>query len=293
MFSKIIFILSFLLFLAGCSGVQTFPNMARAGDTVSITMGWQKNFKRSNTTVTITPSVGAPVIYQANDAALRAIVNFYPDPVSWIVVGTDIKKNAGFNDGYVYGSTINNNFTDGDHDWWQTTAFVDLPLTLPVGEATIQFTNDIGESRSSIVEIVSGNGSAESFNAKGNGPLSSGQLASLERSPYLEVSFNAVQIPYAIEMNFSYLGAIHVVNPRSSIKNIIWSGDGSNLKVMLLPAKTQLLEKMHDFKFYIAGEAALKDVQNFKPIALESMQAFDINGNVMTGISISIVANIN
>lgn len=282
----------FLIALAGCSGVQTFPNMARAGDTVSIGMGWQKQFKRSNTTVTITPSVGAPIVYLPNDPALRAVINLYPDPVSWVVVGTEIQKDVGFNDGHTYGSIINNIFTDGDNDWWQTTAFVDLPDTLPLGAATIEFSNSNGDSASSSVEIINGVGAQDAFNASGNGPLSQGQLSALERSSYFEVSFTAVEVPYAIELSFSYLGDVHVVNPRSSVKNIIWSGDGSTLKVMLLPAKSQQLVNLHDFKFYITGEAALQVVQQVHALALQSIQAFDINGNVLTGIGVSIDANL-
>lgn len=289
-------LLSLLLVLpvfSGCSGVQTFPNVVRAGETTAVGMGWQKKFKRSNTTVTIIPSSGEPVVYQPDNPAVRAIINLYPDPVSWIVVGTETQQDSIYSYGYSYGTVINTNFTNGDQDWWQTTAFVDLPDTLPSGIATIQLMNDVGETVSSTVEIVNGAGLADVFNASNNGGLTNSQLASLERSPYFEVLFNGAVIPYAIELEFSYLGKIHVVNPRASIKNVIWSGNGSTLKVMLLPAKKEPLNNFLDFKFYIAGEGAMQFVQDIQPLILQTMHAFDINGNPVSGLNISINANIN
>lgn len=292
MFKLLISLLMLLFFLSGCSGVQTFPNMARAGDTVSVGMGWQKQFKRSNTTVTITPSVGDPIVYLPGDPAVRAIINLYPDPVSYLVVGTDTQTNESYKSGYTYGTIINGTFTDGDHDWWQTTAFVDLPDFIPPGQTTVQFTNDSGESTSSVVEVISGVGQADAFNANGNGPLDSNQLESMERASYFEVSFNGVEIPYAIELEFTYAGDLHVINPRASMKNVIWSGDGSLLKVMLLPAQGDALTNFHDFKFYIAGQGALQVIQDIQSLQLQSMQAFNINGESMTGVNAAIVANI-
>jgi len=292
MFKVIFSALLLLMLLTGCSGVQTFPNMARAGDTVSVGMGWQKQFNRNNTTVTITPSVGAPIVYQPNEPAIRAMINLYPDPVSWLVVGTDTQTDSSFNSGYTYGNIINSVFTDGDHDWWQTTAFIDLPDSLPPGAAVIELTNTNGDSASSSVEIISGVGISDEFDALGNGPLNQGQLAALERSSYFEVSFTGAEIPYAIELEFTYVGIMHVVNPRASIKNVIWSGDSSLLKVMLLPAQVNALVNFHDFKFYIAGQGTRQFVQDIQPLTLQTVQAFDVNGNVITGVNVSVNANV-
>lgn len=291
---KVLLALFFILpIFSGCSGVQTFPNAVRAGETAAIGMGWQKKFKRSNTTVTITPSNGNQIVYQPNDPAIRAIINLYPDPVSWLVVGTDTQTDVFYNNGYTYGNIINSNFTNGDHDWWQTTAFIDLPIVISPGIATIAFSNSNGDFSSSVVEIVSGSGVADDFNAEGNGPLNADQLSSLERAPNFEVSFTGPEIPYAMELKFSYMGDLHVVNPRASKKNIIWSGDGLILNVMLLPAKTESLNNFNDFKFYITGQGALQFVQDAHPITLQSIEAFDINGNKISGVGVSIDENIN
>jgi len=285
---KLFFSLVLLLpLIAGCSGVQTFPNMARAGDTVSVAMGWQKRFKRNNTTVTITPSVGEPVVYQPDDPAIRAIINFYPDPLSNIVIGTKTENDTFFKYGNTYGSLINSNYTDGDMDWWQTVAFVDLPSTMSEGEANIQLTNSDGDISNSIVNIIEGGGVAGLFNAEGVGPMTSTQLASLERASNFEVSINASVIPYAVEMEFTHTKKAIVINP-NELKNITWNDDGSLLKVMILPASSSPLTSLHDFKFYISGEAA---IEFFQDISVQTVKAYDVNGNDIPGVSVSLVAD--
>jgi len=285
----VVSVLFLIMVLSGCGGVQTFPNTARQGETVSISMGWKKEFKRSNTTVTITPSSGNPIVYFPNDPAIRAIANLYPDPVSWLVVGTESSR---YDNSYgaSYGDAINNYFTNNDNDWWQTVAFIDLPAVLPLGSTSIQLTNSLGFSFTSIVEIVEGAGSSAIFNAELNGPLSSGQLVSLERSPHYEVLFNSDLIPYAIELKFSHdpflfsyeNGRAHVVNPRGNVKSILWSGDVTQLKVVLMPAGQLALKNINDFKFYIAG--------GISGLTLIDMQAFDENGNSVSGVNVNISA---
>jgi len=289
--------------IQGCSGEKSFSNTARAGDTVALALGWQKHFKRSNTTVSIIPSSGPPITYLPNDTAVRAIINLYPDPLSWMVVGTETTFNESgqqqqfnnkYQNAYNYGLFISNLFTENDKDWWQTTAFVDLPITLPTGTATIVFTNALGDSKSSIVNIIPGTGSAAIFDAEKNGPLSSGQLEALERSINYEISFNSLVIPYAIEIQMNHnpdfsnsgrlgAGVVYVANPRGDIKNITWSDTGTQLKVILLPADMKTLSDMSDFKFYVTGGVS--------GLTLLDVQAFNNTGNPMPGITASITQN--
>jgi len=298
---KLIF--SFLLLLPliiGCSGVQTFPNMARAGDTVSVSMGWQKRFKRSNTTITITPSMGAPIIYQPNDPAIRAIINFYPDPLSNIVIGTKEGDDTFFRNGNTYGSLINSVHTEGDMDWWQTVAFIDLPSTLQMGEVNIELINTDGDIANSLVNIIEGTGDVDVFNAEGLGPMNHTQLTSLERASNYEVSIISAIIPYAVEFEFTYNApnvsfpytekAI-VVNP-NVVKNVVTSDDGVTLKVMVVPASLAPLTSLQDFKFYISGSAVNEALNTSPGLTLNSLKAYDVDGNVIAGVSESIVQDL-
>jgi len=289
-----------IIVLQGCAGLKSFPNSARAGETVALGLGWQKNFARSNTTVTITPSSGSPITYLPNDPAVRAIINLYPDPVSWMVVGTETTFNdAGqqqqfnnkYQNAYNYGSLIESIFTNNDKDWWQTTAFVDLPSTLSTGTATIVFTNTSGNSKSSTVEIITGAGSTDVFDAEINRSLTPKQLGALERSTNYEVSFTSSTIPHAIEVQMTHsadyanggTGVVYVANPRGDIKNVTWSDTGTQLKVILLPTDLTVLTNMNDFKFYVTGGITGLNYQNIK--------AFDINGNSLAGVTVSIAQN--
>lgn len=282
------FVVMYGLILSACSGVQTYPNKASAGDTVTVGLGWQKNFNRENTTVHITPSVGPVITLEPGNPAVRAMINFYPDPVSYLLVGRETDQDENFNYGATYGFMIDTYFTGGDKDIWQTAAFIDLPVTMPLGDALIELENDAGESVTSSVLVVEGQGSSDQFDAQYNGPLTQLQLSSLERSPHYEVAFSGTDIPYAIELIISHApvidhggsGKVYIVNPRGDIKNLFWSDTGTLLKVQITPTSVSVLNNFHDFKFYLAG-----GVQS--PVIGE-VRGYDINGNLLNGITASL-----
>lgn len=273
-------------FLSGCMGARTFHEYARAGDTVAVAAGWKQKFSRDSITVTITPSSGVPVVYAPNNPAVRAVVNMYPDPVSSLVVSTesgqDLTPYA-----QTYGSMVTGNLTKGEKDWWQTTVFINLPSTLPLGTATIDISNPSGETVSSTVDIVAGTGSPNSFYTS-LGPLNVNQLASMERVAHYTISFAGNSIPYAIQLDLSHspdvdrggTGRAYVINPRGDLKNVTWSDTGTSLRAIIMPAKGQALSTIKDYKFYVAGGITGLQVVNVK--------AFDINGNPVAGVTASI-----
>ncbi len=276
-------------FVVGCAGVNTYPAFARAGDTVSIAAGWKQNFSGNKITITITPSSGSPIVYNPGDPAVRAVINLYPDPASSLIVSTETGQDlTPFATNY--SDVINSNvFTDGDKDWWQTAVFVDLPDTLPPGPVTIDISSNSGETASSTLEIIDGIGQVDSFEAEINGGLSAPQLESMERFSHFQVSFNAAVIPYAIQAEFSHFadrdnggnGKAYVVNPRGDLKNVSWSDDGTNLKVILVPAQAKYLSNMKDFKFYVSG--------GIGGLILNNVQAVDSAGNPVTGVTANVL----
>lgn len=283
---KIIFILS-IANLVACSGVQTFQSSLRAGDTAAIAAGWKQNFSRDKITVTITPSSGLPVTLLPGDAAVRAVVNMYPDPISSMVISEATNQDiTPFAQTYALGTSF---YTLGDKDWWQTTVFIDLPASLPVGLATVEISNLAGASVLSTVNIVSGIGQPELFEVDQNGPLNTDQFAALERVDHFVVSFSGNVIPHAIQVSFSHdadvtsggLGKVYVSNPRGDLKSISWNDDGINLQVLLTPTGMQSVSDLVDFKFYVAG-----GVTN---LAALDVIAVDINGLPVLGVSASVV----
>jgi hypothetical protein len=279
-----------LLTQFGCVGAKTFHELARPGDTVALAGGWKQHFTRSNITVSITPASGSPIVYPPNHPDIKAVLNLYPDPVSSLLVspqvGQDMTPGA-----QIYASAVSDLFTQGDNDWWESTVFVNLPTSLPLGVATISVSNPEGESMSSDVEIVSGSGKANTFSTQTGGNINGNQLASLGRVSHYLVRFSGSTVPYSIQLDLVHspdmdqggTGRAHVVNPRGDIKNAAWRDDGTNLRLILSPAKPQTLTQLSDFKIYVTG--------GITGLQLQSIKAVDIDGNPVAGISANITLN--
>ncbi|MCA1804323.1 MAG: hypothetical protein LC646_03000, partial [Xanthomonadaceae bacterium] len=241
-------------------------------------------------TVTITDAMGNQTVLAPGNPAVRAVVNFYPDPVSNVVVsreaGLDTSAYAGN-----YASQIMNNYTGGDKDWWQTVVFVDLPLGMFEGDATVLL-NTPQESATSVVTIVPGTGSPNPFSAYfpwgTSFNMTEPQLQSLSRASHYEVSFTGGVVPAGIQLQLSHdpdidqggSGRAVVINPVGVVKNVHWVDNGTTITVMLLPASGGTFIDMRDFKFYVAG-----GVGN---LAISSVQAYDLNGNSVTGVAANI-----
>lgn len=292
MINRMLLIITLIIItqLHGCAGTKTFPNAVRAGDTASVALGWQKKFLPHNTTVIITPETGNPVTLLPNDPAIRSIINLYPDPVSYMVIGTETRQGGSiYNYGNTYGDMVNNVFTGQDKDWYQTVAFIDLPVSLPTGNTTIELINDDGETASSTIEIIEGSGAPALFEAEMNGALTRTQMSSMERAYSYEVICSGDTIPAAVEMTISHdAGTVYVVNPRGDLKNLNWTDDGSTLKVYMISTKLDSPTHIKDFKFYIAG--GYRDL-SLQLLEVQEVKAYDRDGVEVTGVVASIVSN--
>lgn len=289
-YSKLLFLPLFLVILAGCSGVKTYPAMARAGDTVAIAAGWKQHFSRNEIVVTITDANGITTTYLPGDPAVRAVVNLYPDPVSSIIISEETNQDL-TPYAQIYSSSVNTNITSDDKDWWQTSVFIDLPSTMATGSASINIGSVSSETSSTTLEIIGGTGTVENFQTE-FGPLNPDQLASMERVGHYIISFTGSVIPYGIQVELSHLpdvnnggaGKVYVVNTRGDLKNINWVDDGaSTLKVLLTPSQPKVLDNMKDFKFYVAG--------GIDGLIVNNVIAVDVNGNPVSGVVASIATN--
>lgn len=265
--------------LAGCAGTRSFHDYARAGDTIAVAAGWAHHLQRGNIEVAIIDSAGTPTTYtpgQAGYEAVRGSINFYPDPLSGLVLSdrlsTDVTPSA-----LLYSELVNQESTGDDRDWWETVVFIDLPDPMAIGDATVTIT-DLGtppqETVSSIVTIVPDEtgigtgGTPNIFKAKLPGlaqfNLQDSHFQSMERADHFVISFSAVTVPHAIQIDLTHdqdeahggAGTPYVVNPVGHIKNVSWAPTGTNgtdLRVIILPTKDGEISTMNDFKFYVAG----------------------------------------
>lgn len=287
---KLVMIISrckyFLIFmtatiLASCSGDKTFNDYARAGDTIAIATGWKKNFHRENITVTITPSFGPDIVIPPDDPAIRASINFYPDPLSSAIISRETGTNQTIF-AKTYAQTLSANFTNGDKDWYQTTVFIDLPVNLPIGLTQIMVSNTEGADATSKVEIIEGVGTPSTFTAEFSTDLTRYHLDSFSRVEHYIISFSGNEIPHAIELLLTHdpdatvggSGDTFAVNPLGYKKNLFWTDDGTSMKVILTPTKIDIIDNLLDYKFYIAG-----GVTNVNVL---SVTAYNNNGEEIT-----------
>lgn len=302
-----IFLLTLIaVVITGCASTQTFSTVARAGDTVALAVGWQKTLSRDNVRVIITPASGSPVVYQANDPAVRGIINLYPDPVSNLVIGTNLNDSLGV-DATTIGSGINQYVTGNDRDWWQTTMFLDLPSTLSTGTARITIKDAAMGTiiQSSNVEIVPGTGTPNDFriyvpggttvdslsinltsSGVNSGGFYSNALLSLERAQHLTLSFDkpasSTPCPQALQVQLSHDPAINqswVSSPRGDIKNVNWRDDGATITLLITAASDNAIADMKDLNVYIAGPVT------GLAVVPDSLRAYDANGDVITGVT--------
>ena len=283
-FTKSLLTLFSALLLIGCAGTKTFHELARPGDTIAVAAGWMHHLQRDNITVTITDSASNATTYTATpgnpDPNVRASINFYPDPVSSLVVSNRIGENLTPSAG-TYAQLIDANSTldpatgESDNDWWETVVFVDLPDPMMPGAATVDITaNDAsGESISSGYMIVGEDDGTGSGMVTGGQPntfsgklgefvtfdLNEDQLKSMERLNHHVVTFSGTTLPHAIQIDMTHdgTGTPYVVNPVGSIKSISWADDAGTtpnlLRVILMPSEDAAIDAFVDFKFYVTG----------------------------------------
>lgn len=295
---RFVFIMLILPLIYACTATESFPNAARAGDTVALALGWNKvNINRNKIRVTITDVNGAVTTINPGDPALRALTNLYPDPVSRLMVGYALGYEAEptLQQGYTSGVYINS-VTSGDNEWNQTTVFLDLPTSLPEGPAQINVIDTATDKvvgGAQAIEILPGEGSPNPMyvaNDPDASGLTPGEAATLERGVYSTVKITGNKIPHAVQLELSRTvdGTLTwVVNPRGDIKNLTWGDTGSTIKVIMTPASGGTPGSVKDFKFHVAGGVT--------GLALVpgSLKAYDINGAPLTGVNATITNYVN
>lgn len=277
--------LTLLSLLGGCGGVNTFTTSAQPGSTIAVPAGWRHGFTRDSIAVTITDSASNVIMYPVGDERIRAVTNLYPDPVSSLVVDTRINHPNN------YGVTINDYQTDGDNDWWQTLVVLDLPTELATGQATVQLDGPDSESFGPVyLNVLPGVGTPDPLQAGfafGDVTLSTDMLAALGRAPHYTIQFSGATMPHAIEITLTHdpdstaggTGRALAINPRGDLKNLSWSDDGVNMRVILMHASNMTAGNIKDYKFYVSG-----GIDN---LSINSVTAFDESGGVMQGITAS------
>jgi hypothetical protein len=273
----IIILLALIYIVIGCSTTETFPVIARAGDTVALPIGMKTGITRSNLQVTFNNSTAYLPGEPASRPVVRAVVNLYPDPVSKLVVGDETNQDLGTY-ANLYGGALENTIANFDKEWWNTVVFLDLPDNLPTGTNTIDMVAGTQALNQANIEIINSNGAPNPFDTNEGGSLLPEMVMSMERAEHYTITFqnnSSSTVPYAIQVEFQHDtstgGVPYIINPRGDIKNVSWSENNGDINVILIPTHSPL-GRLIEFKFYIAG--------NIGGLQVISTQSYDINGKL-------------
>lgn len=171
------------LLLAGCTSVNTFPNIARPGDTISFMVGGSAQARKENVSVTLTDSAGQSFDLQAL-GLVRSVFNLRADGRA---VGQHYSP---YLDSYI-------SWAFG-HEPLQTVMVTDLPANAAPGSATLTVTlNGIADNSSGTgagpftvsLEIIPGSGSPEQFLHPTLGATPPVDFAQLETAPNAQITF--------------------------------------------------------------------------------------------------------
>lgn len=283
-FLRMLFILATAAGLISCGSLRTFHEYARVGDTVAIPVGMKPGFSKDNITVTLTPSSGPQIVLPATDPAIRAVINLYPDPVSSMRISKELGQDlTPFARTYfdAMNTTANN-----DQDMYQTTVFLDIPATLLGYEGLLSVDISNGtQTHTATLDIIPGAGSPNTFDSDFDGGLllDGNMLDSLARTDHATINISSpLGVPAAVELELTHdgTGTPFVVNPTGVRKSIFWSDNGTTIKIIMMGAKDNLINRVSDYKIYIAGT-----VSNLQ---LGQAKGYNANGEEILNVAPSI-----
>jgi len=280
--------------LSGCIALQTFPQAARAGDTVTLAVGSADGMSRANTT--------AFFVSDSNSAqydltpGIRGIFRLYADKASSL---------------YTAGSSTHFIVDTSGHEPWVTVMVLDLPQGLPSGTGKVHITttatyptidsniNDLPIN----LQILPGTGAPSSLSYEfGVGSSMTGNPAQLEASPLAQVmpvfpsntnwpNYGAVEIKMHVPttagtaLNSTQLRVLlddMTVSNSSNLHAIYRDDSNQDLTVMLLSPIGKL--RYYEPRFAIVPINNQDQVISFIGTpTITSVRFFDINGNQVAG----------
>lgn len=291
---RIALIISFIsgFALSGCTALNSFPQAARAGDTVTLAVGSADGMSRANTTATFISDVDSSV--HDLTSGIRGIFRLYADKTSSL---------------YSVGSTTDFIFDTSGHEPWATIMAIDLPPTLPAGTGTVNIITTatyptIGNHINNVpinLEILPGTGKPADLTYEfGLGASLTGDLTLLETLPHAQVipTFPSSWPNYgAIEMKVhapTTAGArirfvmddMRVASPTGL--NTLWTPRDANqdLTLMFTNPRGKLRDSHLRFAIVLLDNGDPAAAFTASPV-INSISYYDIDGNLVAGPPVS------
>ena len=167
--------------LQGCTGLNTFPTVARQGDTVSVMVGGSEKARKDTISATLTDVDNVAWDLQSL-GLVRSVFNLRPD---------------GRAHGLHYAPWLDSEIAWlNAHDQVQTVLVFDVPAAAAIGQATLDVSLNVDDNSSGVIdpsigiEIIAGTGSSDSFLRQNfTGPPVPVSFEGLEPAPHAKISF--------------------------------------------------------------------------------------------------------
>ena len=284
-------IVAAVVLLQGCAAVNTFPTVARAGDTVTVMVGGTEKARKDTIAVTLTDANNQIWDLQAL-GLVRSVFNLRAD---------------GRAEGAHYSSFLKSyiSWSEG-HEAVQTVLAVDLPAGAAVGVASLTVNTMVDDDSSAVaspyainVEIIPGSGGSEDFLRQdvvaGDTAV---DFAALEPAPHAKISFGitdgviigAASLVIDFDETIVAPGDINLYVPESSVRGsyvttgshgktqrmVYWRQDGQQLFIDVIAP--QGINQAY-LKMYVIHPRGLTGNPN---LSLVSSNVYDVDGNAIT-----------
>lgn len=278
--------------LPACTGVNTFPTVARAGDTVSVMIGGSERTGKQTINATLTDANGQAWDLKAM-GLVRSVFNLRAEGTAYGM------HYSPFLDSYMP-------WFNG-HEPLQTVLVTNIPANAAVGRATLTITRNATDDSSGIAEpfsvnldVVPGSGVADSFLRQNSaGSDQAVDFTRLEPAPNAKISFGdsgTATIIGAVSLTVSFNSAvlngndINVYVPESAVRGsvgstgafgatqrmVYWRQDGQRLYIDVMAP--QGIDARY-LKLYIVHPRGLSASPGF---SLVSASIYNTSGNAIT-----------
>ena len=296
-----------VLMSTGCASVNTFPTVARAGDTVSLMVGGTEQARKETIQVDLVDSNGGSWNLadpngdsDRSDSLVRSVFNLRPDGrASGVHYSNYLESDIS----WVYG-----------HEPLQSVLVVDIPAGVPTGLAQLHINTGVNDDSSGIgnnftvnldiVDVAGNPGSSDAFlRQDAFGRTLGVDFSGLESAPYAQISFsNVSQLIGAVSIELDFDET--VVNPddldlyvpQSNVRGsngnpgafgemqrmVYWRQDGQKMYIDVI-APQGLKPKY--LKLNVVHPSGLSGSPNF---SLNKVTVYDIDGNVVTTVPASL-----
>lgn len=273
--------------LSGCTSVNTFPSIARPGDTVSLMIGGSESAKKSSVSAIFTDAAGQVWDLQAL-GLVRSVFNLRTDGRA---VGAHFSP---YLDGYV--SWLFN------HEPLQTVLVTDLPVAVAPGQGKLRISLNVNDNSSGVanpfdvnLEIIPGSGTVDPFQYKGSGGNVPADFARLETAPNAKVTFGtgttfigAASLAISFDPGIVNPKDLNIYVPESTVRGgssaasfgktqrmVYWRQDGQNIYVDIIAP--QGINPRY-LQFFVVHPRGLVGSPGF---SISSAQIYGTDGNAI------------